>query len=136
MSVAPTAVHGERLLTELDHLRLSKLLETHPNSALEALLDAAELVDSRAVPPHIVTMYSQVEIIGAQTGQRHRLTLCYPRDAEPSLGLVSVLSPVGSGLLGLPVGALAQWQTPSCERAAAEIAALLFQPEASGDYLS
>jgi regulator of nucleoside diphosphate kinase len=135
MSVANAPVHGERLLTELDHLRLSKLLEAHPNSTLQALLDAAELVDSRAVPPHIVTMYSQVEIVGVRTGQRHTLTLCYPRDAEPSLGFVSVLSPAGSGLLGLPIGALAQWQTPSCEQAAAEIAAILFQPEASGDYL-
>lgn len=131
-----SSIHGERLLTELDHLRLTKLLETQPNAALEALLDAAELVDSREVPPHVVTMYSQVEIIGAQTGQRHKLTLCYPRDAEPSLGFVSVLSPVGSGLLGLPIGALARWQTPNCDEAAAEIAAILFQPEASGDFLT
>lgn len=133
---ATASIHGERLLTELDHLRLTKLLETQPNARLEALLDAAELVDSRAVPPHIVTMYSQVEIIGAQTGQRHKLTLCYPRDAEPNLGFISVLSPVGTGLLGLPIGALARWQTPSCDEAAAEIATILFQPEASGDFLS
>lgn len=131
-----TRHHGERLLTELDHLRLSKLIEAQPHAQLEALLDGAELCDSRAVPPHIVTMYSQVEIVGAQTGRRHKLTLCYPRDAEPSLGFISVLSPVGTGLLGLPIGARACWQTPNHDEAAAEIAAILFQPEASGDYLT
>lgn len=132
----PLPAHApERVLTALDHQRLSKLLETQHHAALEALLDSAEIVESREVQPHIVTMYSEVEIIGAQTGRRHRLTLCYPQDAEPDRGVISVLSPVGTGLLGLPVGALARWQTPDSAEAAAEIAAVLFQPEASGDYL-
>ncbi len=130
----PNTAKPERLLTALDHRRLSKLLEAQSHDALQALLDGADLVDSRQVPPNVVTMYSQVEIVGVQTGRRHRLTLCYPHDAEPSVGFVSVLSPVGTGLLGLPVGSLARWQTPNRDEAAAEIDAILFQPEASGDY--
>ncbi len=94
----------------------------------------AHLVPSRAVSPDIVTMYSQVLLEDCASGRRYRLTLCYPSDAEPSAGFVSVMSPVGASLLGLRVGATARWLTPNGDGGAAEVMALLFQPEASGDF--
>lgn len=131
----------ERTLTELDHARLTRLLPragTAPReagiAALRAAIDNAELVGSNAVPPDIVTMYSRVELAEPGSGRRHVLTLCYPADAEPAEGFVSVLSPVGASLLGLRVGALARWQTPAGDEVQAEVLALLFQPEASGDF--
>ena len=45
-----------------------------------------------------------------------------------------MLSPVGSALLGLRVGSVARWRTPSGEDKVAEILGILFQPESSGDY--
>ena len=57
-----------------------------------------------------------------------------PADAEPLAGFVSVLSPIGSALLGLRVGSVARWASPTGDEMAAEILAILFQPEASGDY--
>lgn len=125
---------GERLLTELDHARLTHLGGEHMLPALAEVLDCTDLVTSREVPPDVVTMYSQVIIEHADSGQRHKLTLCYPADAEPHQGFISVLSPVGAGLLGLRVGATARWHTPNGDACEAEIVALLFQPEASGDY--
>lgn len=89
---------------------------------------------SREVGPDVVTMYSQVLLQDSQTGQRNTLTLCYPTDAEPAVGFVSVLSPVGSALLGMRVGSIARWSTPAGDEKAAEILAILFQPESSGDY--
>jgi regulator of nucleoside diphosphate kinase len=68
------------------------------------------------------------------TGSEYSLTLCYPADADPAAGRVSVLSPVGASLLGLRVGEVARWQGPAGDTHAAEVVALLFQPEASGDY--
>lgn len=132
----------ERTLTELDHVRLLNLLRRDQGgkgSAFQAevvvdLLDAALLVPSRDVAPDVVTMYSQVLLQDAQTGQRQTLTVCYPADAEPASGFVSVLSPVGSALLGLRVGSVARWSTPEGDPRSAEILALLFQPESSGDY--
>ena len=79
-------------------------------------------------------MYSQLMLRDLQTGQRRELTLCYPADAQPAAGRVSVLSPVGASLLGLTVGSVAHWSTPAGEERQAQIVALLFQPEASGDY--
>lgn len=132
----------ERTLTELDHVRLTNLVRRErrsdgaaaPRTEIEPILDACAIVPSRMAPPDVVTMYSQVLLQDRETGERSTLTLCYPSDAEPAAGFVSVLSPVGTSLLGLRIGSVARWSTPAGEERAAEIVALLFQPEASGDY--
>lgn len=128
---------GERTLTELDHVRLCGLLrraEADADSPLHECLASADLVPSREVGPDVVTLYSQLLLADAADGTRRKLTLVYPADAEPEAGFVSVLSPVGTALLGRRVGSTASWVTPDGRRHAAEIVALLFQPEASGDY--
>lgn len=139
MSMTVSPVHAERVLTVLDHVRLAGLLrrgaQQSPaaSSTLADLIDAADLVPSREIDPDVVTMYSQVLVADAD-GTRRKLTLCYPSDAEPESGFVSVLSPVGAALLGQRVGGTARWTTPGGETRTAEIVAILFQPEASGDY--
>ena len=79
-------------------------------------------------------MNSQVLVEDVANRRARKLTLCYPQDAEPAAGFISVLSPVGTGLLGLQVGATARWRNPLGGDAAAEVIAVLFQPEAIGDY--
>src|SRR5690348_12994683 len=89
----------ERTLTELDHARLARLLprgaaalrEPGP-AALQAAIDNAELIHAGAVPSDVVTMQSRVELAEPGTGRRQVLTLCYPADADPAAGRVSVLS--------------------------------------------
>lgn len=127
-------IHGERTLTELDAARLNKLSVNQLPSGLADLLDIAEVLPSREVPANIVTMYSQIEIEDPATQQVQKITLCYPGDAEPTAGFISVLSPVGIGLLGVKAGTLARWQMPNGAEGAAHVVAILFQPEASGDY--
>lgn len=95
----------------------------------------ADIVPSRQIPPDVVTMYSQVLLLDLTTGQRSKLTVCYPQDAEPAAGFVSVLSPVGAGLLGRKLGSVFRWRMPTGEERAAQVLEVLFQPEASGDYL-
>ncbi|MEP7303284.1 MAG: GreA/GreB family elongation factor [Caldimonas sp.] len=101
---------------------------------IDALLDDARVVPSRRVASNIVTMYSQVLLRIVDDGVRRKLTLCYPQDAEPQFGLVSVLSPIGLSLLGQTVGAIVRWECPDGSEGMAEVDAILFQPEASGDY--
>lgn len=142
-SAASTAATTQsRLLTELDHIRISKLL-MRPSSPLsveaaeqiEDVLQNAELISSYDVPCSVVTMYSQVVIADMPGGQERKLTLCYPPDAEPVNGFVSVFSPVGTSLLGLSVGQCACWAGPDGKPASAKIVSVAFQPEESGDYL-
>ena len=131
--MANTLSLNDRTLTELDAVRLERLRRQGAALRMDDLLDTASVVPSRDVAPDVVTMYSQVLVRDAQGGE-NRLTLCYPDVAEPAQGFISVLSPVGLALLGLHVGSVARWQTPDGTQHSAEIVALLFQPEASGDY--
>jgi regulator of nucleoside diphosphate kinase len=126
--------YGDRTLTELDHVRLTKLIAAKSHPDLDELLDMVEVTPSREIAPDFVTMNSQATIVDTRSGQRQRLTLCYPTNADPATGFVSVLSPVGMSLLGLRIGATAQWRTPGGEEFSAQVAEVHYQPEASGDY--
>ena len=130
----PSLSPGDRVVTELDFVRLHKLGTQRMPAGFPDALDLAEQVPSPQVPPDVVTMYSQIEILEDGDPQPRRITLCYPDDAEPAQGFISVLSPVGASLLGLRVGAQADWLTPWGEPRTARVLAILFQPEASGDY--
>jgi len=132
----PMTIQDQRQLTGLDFARLRKMTAAGAPPALDELLDEADVVDSRAVAPDVVTMYAQVEVEDPGTRRRQTLVVCYPRDARPGAGFVSVLSPVGLALLGLRVGSVARWQAPGGEERAAAVTAVLYQPEAAGDYLT
>jgi len=124
---------GELWLTKLDHGRLFKLNGGHPPEPLADVLDTAEIIESAEVRPDVVTLYSQV-LVTQDDGEQRKLTLCYPDDAEPNAGFISVLSPVGLALLGRCVGARVVWTMPSGKQRLLTIDAVLFQPESSGDY--
>lgn len=131
----------ERTLTELDHVRITKLVQRSQGgkpassaaSPIEQLLDAADIVPGPQVPPDVVTMHSLVRLKHRRSGALTELTLCYPAQADAGAGRVSVLSPVGFSLLGQTVGAVVRWPTPSGGEGEGEIVGVLFQPEASGD---
>lgn len=125
---------GESLLTELDHARLARLQATQASPALSDLLASADLVPSRQVPADAVTMYSQVRVRDRESAQPQICTLCYPVDAEPESGFISVLSPLGLALIGRRVGDEVTCPMPGGGQRRYAIEALLFQPEASGDY--
>jgi len=127
----------ERTLTHIDHVRLTRLAslsERDAYGAVQALLENSDLVASAIVPATVVTMYTQVLLQGDAGTAPYKVTLCYPDDAEPSQGFISVLSPLGASLLGLRVGDVARWRTPFGGERKARIVEVLFQPEANGDY--
>lgn len=140
----PTTTFEDRTLTELDHVRLTRLLHQDPRrprdptipagGPLHEVLEAADLVPSREVPPDVVTMYSRVAVAPADGGAQRVLTLCYPDDADAAEGFVSVLSPIGAALLGRRVGDVVTPASPGAAAAPLRICSILFQPEASGDY--
>jgi regulator of nucleoside diphosphate kinase len=131
---APTC--GERKLTELDFIRLKKFTAAGAFPQLADILDDAQLLPSRAIPPDIVTMYARFAIRDLERQRHQMLTVCYPVDAQPATGFISVLSPAGMGLIGLGVGAVARWGGPDGEETVALIEGIVFQPEATGDYVT
>ena len=128
-----------RTLTELDHTRLQSLLRRQPPDArtravLDELVDGADLVASTEIGPEVVTVYAQVVLADPRDGRPVVRVPCWPKDADVDAGFVSVLSPLGAALLGARVGDRVGWTTPDGEVLEADIRAITFQPEASGDY--
>lgn len=133
----PTLV-DERTLTELDHLRLTHLLQRQGGGgstwdALRAVLADAQVVPLGRLPAHVVTMNSRVLLTDVHTGACTHLTLTYPADADAAVYRVSVLSPVGTSLLGLRVGDVASWSLPDGQARHAKLAVIEYQPEAHGE---
>jgi regulator of nucleoside diphosphate kinase len=124
----------ERTLSELDLARLNRHARDASVGGFDAELDAADVRSPRDMPADIVTMRSIVDCVDPLTGERLRVTLCYPGEADAAAGRVSVLSPMGAGLLGRRVGDRVRWRTPGGEQRACTILALVYQPEAAGDY--
>jgi len=111
-------------------LALLRLLHQHAHLASE--LDIAEVVDSREVPPDVVTMNSRVIFDDVTTGKTAEVTLVFPYDADVQSGKVSVLAPVGTALLGLAEGDSIVWPFPDGSSHCLRVVAVTFQPEAEG----
>jgi regulator of nucleoside diphosphate kinase len=126
-----------RTITELDHIRIYNLLQRQDLMqrlpALAELIDAARHVPAQKIGPHVVTMLTRVRIADAD-GAEQTVTLCYPAEADAARGYISVLSPLGTALLGLSVGKSAKWKGPDGKPASVTVRAIEFQPEANGDY--
>lgn len=125
-----------RTITELDHVRIYKLLQRQglgDDAPLAELIDAAEQVTPQTVAPDVVTMLTRVRVADA-AGSERSLTLCYPPEADAGKGFISVLSPLGTALLGLRVGEAAQWRGADGKTAELVVRAIEFQPEANGDF--
>lgn len=132
----------ERTLTELDHVRLSNLVHRQKSAGLngnkslliEQVLDAADIVPWSQVAANVGTMHSRILVKDLHSAQQSTLTMCYPLDANPGEGYVSVFSPAGGNLLGRKVGDTVTWLTPDGKPGGVDILGILFQPESSGDF--
>ena len=106
------------MMTTQDARRLEALIASplgisSPMSALlEQELARAELVEADRISPDVVTMNSRVICKDEISGEQHEIELVYPDEADPAQGKISVLTPVGSALLGLRVGQEIPWDFP------------------------
>lgn len=129
------------IINELDAERIDRLLEKAEFAslpvadALNEKLDRAQMCTPETMPHDVVTMNSQVKFRNLTTGEELTRTLVYPAQMTDSSTQLSVLAPVGAALLGLRTGDTIHWELPGGASAHLEVLALLYQPEAAGDYL-
>lgn len=96
-----------------DYDRLLHLAEHAPGSMEETAfflrreLDRAVIVAETA--QESVQMGSHVRFRD-DGGRIHELRLVYPDESAPANGRISIMTPVGSALIGLETGATMQWQ--------------------------
>ena len=130
-------------LTDQDYKRLKDVLDLHVRQtrtlaselqSLENLLDFARVVRSDEVPQDVVTMNSQVQFRDLGTGDEDRVTITYPAEADPSAGRISVLSPVGTALVGATEGQEIELPLPHGNRRNIRIESVIYQPEAQGHF--
>lgn len=72
-------------------------------------IDRAEVHAAADMPANIVTMNSHVDFIDETSGVRRSVQLVYPSYADIEAGRISVMTPVGAGLIGLTEGASISW---------------------------
>jgi regulator of nucleoside diphosphate kinase len=129
-------------ITEFDLHRLEELLEvagafTYRGRSdlkdLEEEVSRAQVVDSRKVPPTVITMNSRVKLRDLDRGEEMVFTLVFPREADIDRGRISVITPVGTAILGYTEGDTIELKVPSGRRRI-KIEKVLYQPEAAGDY--
>jgi len=122
--MAGTANHEERpliLLTASDCERLSALLDPvaeNDSAAARFLRDEiarAEVVRGQPVATSLVTMGSEVKFIDHHAMRVREFRLVYPEEAD-SDHCISVLSPLGSALIGLGPGQSISWPEHGTER--------------------
>ena len=126
MTIEKDAAAGNRVkpritLSADDYLRLSELAHAARNQMPDLAAELAEEIERAHVlakgrlPQHIVCMNSEVEFRDDTTGRVHKVTLVYPAEADISQGRISVLTPVGTALIGLRSGGSITWETPAGE---------------------
>ncbi len=99
--------------TEADVLaRLAERSESQaPDAAgmLLAEIERATLHAATDFPDGVVSMNATVDFVDEATGAARTVQLVYPQDADISAGRVSILAPVGAGLIGLRAGQSIPW---------------------------
>jgi regulator of nucleoside diphosphate kinase len=101
-------------ISKADHARLSALANTiaahDPDISDELLaeLERARLIPDGYVSTDIVQMGTMVTF-KPDTGDTKTVTLVFPGDADISKGKISILTPIGTALLGLSVGQSITW---------------------------
>lgn len=108
--ILPPIVIGRRDADRLYAIAMRVILRS-PRLA-GALIDEilrASVEEDDKLPAGVVGLNSLVLYHAAGSALPQWVELVAPEEADPAVGKVSVLSPVGSGLIGLSVGQAIQW---------------------------
>ncbi|WNK19216.1 nucleoside diphosphate kinase regulator [Halomonas piscis] len=128
------------MINRLDAERLQRLIDDASDKdldvaeLLEAELTRGEVVDPADVPDDIVSMNSQIQFTDLERNRQITRTLVYPHALGSVEDAISVMAPIGAGLIGLRVGDIADWPLPNNGKARLRIDAVLWQPERERQY--
>lgn len=125
-------------ITKIDKERIAKILNTVSSDpettdkavkALECELERAAVVEPVSIPRDVVTMNTRALV--QLNDEEMEVSLVYPHEADADEYKLSVLSPVGTAILGYREGNVIEWDVPS-GIAKIWIKKVLYQPEAAG----
>ncbi|CAM4222259.1 nucleoside diphosphate kinase regulator [Vreelandella rituensis] len=123
------------LINRLDAERLQCLIDEASEKdlavaeLLEVELARGEVVDPKDIPENVVSMNSQLQFTDLIRGRQMIRTLVYPHAMDKVKDGISVMAPIGAGLIGLKVGDIIDWPLPNNGEARLRIDAIFWQPE-------
>lgn len=124
---------ADQLRTLIDTLKMHNPSDRAYVMSLENEVNRAEILPSADIPDEIVRINSRVQLTDMETEEVFELQIVYPPDADFDDGKISVLSPIGTALLGCRVEDVILWDVPGGTRKL-KIDKMLNQPEAVGDF--
>jgi regulator of nucleoside diphosphate kinase len=101
------------MLSAEDYERLSALADAMPGLATELAdeISRARVLAKGEQAQDTVRMNSLVKFRDDTTNVVREVTLVYPHEADIDLGKISVMTPIGSALIGVPAGQSITWET-------------------------
>jgi len=122
----------KRLETVIQYAPISNECQKDNLERLSEDLQRATVVDSKDIPPDVVTINSTLQMRDLDSGEEMMFTLVSPSNADISRGRISLLAPVGSAVVGYRSGDIVEWRVPAGSKRL-KIEKVLYQPEAAGD---
>lgn len=113
---------GEIQISRNDYQKIVELLEEsnflrdEEGKRFGKTLKKARKVDIQDIPCDFVTMNSTINCMDIGTSQPLTLTLVFPHEADPRKGRISILSSVGTALLGAKIGGVVRWLNGNTEK--------------------
>ncbi|WP_172116193.1 nucleoside diphosphate kinase regulator [Halomonas hibernica] len=123
------------IINRLDAERLQRLIDNATDkelavaTLLEEELSRGEVIDPQEIPDNVVSMNSQIRFTDLTRGRQMVRTLVYPHALGTVEDGISVMAPIGAGLIGLKVGDIIDWPLPNNSEVRLRIDAILWQPE-------
>lgn len=94
---------------------------------------ATVILDPISMPADVITMRSRARLSNPATREAVEWTLAYPAEGDTARGRVSILSPIGSAMIGCKVGDSFEADMAG-RRNTLVVEAITYQPEAMGEH--
>ncbi|MDL2219744.1 GreA/GreB family elongation factor [Ruminococcaceae bacterium OttesenSCG-928-O06] len=122
-----TRYDKEKLLKSIHIAVLDGDIQAEAVRDLRSEIGQATEVEPQDIPGDVVTMNTRA--ILHIDNEDIEIVLVYPDEADWSTGKLSVLSPIGTAILGYRQGDTVEWSVPS-GKAKIKIVKVIYQPEA------
>ncbi len=100
-----------RIISLIDKTDLDQRKDTPYLKALEKEVNRAKIISQEGSASNFITMNSTVMLL--VDGVPEEVTLVYPEDINLKDNKISVLSPMGTAILGLKEGSSIDWKIPN-----------------------
>jgi regulator of nucleoside diphosphate kinase len=132
-SIYITSQDKQRLQELLAEVSVSDPRQHGDLKLLEEELRRAVIVEPKEIPGDVITMNSRAEMRDLESGEIVAFTLVFPSEANIDEEKISVLAPIGAGMLGYRVGDEFEWNVPDGVRHM-KVTKVHYQPEAAGNF--